>query len=74
MKHALIAFMMILAFALSGCSGKKAEELFETAQFEELQKNHEHAKELYQEILTRYPKSKYSERAQERLTALQKTK
>ena len=74
MKRALIFFSMILAFAMSGCSGKKAEELFETAQFEELQKNHEHAKELYQEIVTRYPESKYSKRAQDRLTALQKTK
>ncbi len=47
--------MMILALAFSSCSEKKAKEIFEVAQFEELQKNQEHAVQLYEEIIKKYP-------------------
>lgn len=63
--------MMMFAVALSGCSGKKAEEKYETARFEELQKNYPHARALYQEIIEKYPDSPYSKRASERLKALE---
>ena len=48
--------------------------MFETAQFEERQNNPAHARELYQEILTKYPQSPYAKQAEERLRALDKKK
>ena len=64
-------FIMMVAVALTGCSGKKAEEKYETAQFEELQKNYVHAKALYQEIIEKYSDSQYAKKASERLKALE---
>jgi TolA-binding protein len=64
--------MIILAMALSGCSGNNAEQLFDTAKLEELQDNLEHATKLYQEIIEKYPESEYVKRAKERLSALGK--
>ena len=48
------------------------EEIYEIAQFEELQKNQEHARKLYQEIIEKYPKSEYAKKAAERLAAMAK--
>lgn len=65
--------LMMLALALAGaCSSDKGKELFETAQFEEKQNNKEHAKQLYQEIVDKYPDSPVAKQAQERLAALPK--
>jgi len=55
---------------LGGCSDKKAKELFETAQLEELQNNSEHAHQLYREIIKKYPDSDYAEPARERMSVL----
>jgi TolA-binding protein len=74
MKRIILTVMMVIALALSGCTGNTAEELFETGQFEELQNNQAHAKQLYQEILERYPTSEYAAKARERLSALQDEK
>ena len=74
MRRAILISMMIFVIALSGCSGKKAEELYEIAQFEELQKNQAHARQLYQEIINEYPKSEYAKKAADRLSALQENK
>jgi TolA-binding protein len=60
----------LLLTSLFGCSDKDAEELYRTAQFEERQNNVQHAKELYQEITTKYPSSGYAKDAQARLTIL----
>lgn len=60
----------VLLSALLGCAGDKGKELFDTAQFEEKQNNREHAKQLYQEILAKYPGSPVAKQAQERLAAL----
>ncbi len=65
---ALVA--VLLAALASGCSRTGAAELLETAQFEELQTNVPHARQLYQEILDRYPSSLEAAKARERLTAL----
>jgi len=70
MKQTILVLMMTLAFAFSGCSEKKAKELFETAQFEDLQKNQKHAKQLYEEIIKKYPKTDYAKKAEERLSAV----
>jgi len=70
MKRTILVLMMALTLAFSGCSEKKAKELFETAQLEELQKNQEHAKQLYEEIINKYPKTDYAKKADKRLSVL----
>ncbi len=61
---------LLIALLLCGCSGNKAAELFETAKFEELQNNRQHAIELYEEIVKKYPESDQAKKAKERLTQL----
>ena len=70
MKNWLAIIAIAFALAVAGCSDKKAREKYETAQFEELQKNYVHAKELYQEIIKKYPESEYAKEASQRLKAL----
>ncbi len=69
---ALISILSLLLF--SGCSndGAKVEELFETAQFEELQKNQENARELYEDIMQKYPDTTFAQKAKIRLAKLKK--
>lgn len=74
MRGVMVVLLMVFALFISACSGNKAAELFETAKFEELQNNREHARELYEEILKKYPESEYAERAKERLSALKESK
>lgn len=57
----------MLALLVSGCSGNKAAELYDTAQFEEKQNNNEHAAKLYEEILKKYPDSEFAKKAEDRL-------
>ena len=66
----LVLIGMILMGLLGACSGDKGKELFETAQFEEKQNNREHARQLYQEIVDKYPRSPLAKQAEERLAAL----
>ena len=72
MKQAVMVLMMLAMFAFTGCTGSSADELFETAELEMLQKNHAHAAELYKEILNKHPESKYAQKARERLNAIEK--
>ena len=60
---------LALTMLLSACGGG-AKEMLETAQFEELQRNTTHARELYQEILQKHPDSPEAAKAKERLAAL----
>lgn len=69
MKRLMVLGLMLMAF-LGGCSSDKSNELLETAQFEEKQNNSEHARKLYEEIVTKYPDSPAAKQAQERLNAL----
>ena len=55
---------------LMGCSGDKAKDLLETAEFEERQMNVPHAKQLYEDVIRLYPSSKEAETARARLAAL----
>jgi TolA-binding protein len=55
---------------LLSCSGDKAKELLETAEFEERQMNLPHAKQLYEDVIRLYPNSKEAATAQGRLAAL----
>jgi TolA-binding protein len=75
MKKSLYLFLLIIFVAATftwGCSGQSAREMFETAQFEELQGNDEHAEELYMKILEKYPESEYAVKAEERFHELMK--
>jgi len=67
--RALVAGAIVLV-ALSGCSGGGAEQLLETARFEELQRNLPHARKLYQQILERYAGTPQAEEARARLAAI----
>jgi TolA-binding protein len=71
MKRLLIVMAAAGFLFLSACSGQKAKETFETAKLEELQRNFSHARQLYREILEKYPKSEYAEKAAERLKELE---
>ena len=73
MKQILLILMIIFATVLSGCSSNGAEQLYETANLEEIQDNREHARKLYQDIIDKYPESEYAKRAKERLSGLGKT-
>ncbi len=70
MKRLAVILTLCTCLFLCGCSGKKAEEMYETAQFEELQRNYPHAKQLYQEIVNKYPDTPFALKASERLKAL----
>jgi outer membrane protein assembly factor BamD (BamD/ComL family) len=63
----VISFALLLAVA--GCQDKAAQ-LLDVAQFEELQNNPQHARELYEEIVRDYPKSEQAKTARERLSKL----
>ncbi|MEK6585771.1 MAG: hypothetical protein AABZ24_05440 [Nitrospirota bacterium] len=63
-----------LCLMLLGCSDQKANELFETAAFEENQNNIPHAKQLYQELVNLYPSTKVAEIAKARLAELDNRK
>ena len=73
MKRIVLIFFLLLSFVLPGCSGNKAAELYETAGFEELQNNREHALQLYQEIIKKYPDSEYAKKAGERISEIEKS-
>ena len=63
---------VVFCIALIACSGDKAKELFETAEFEERQQNVPHAKQLYEELVRLYPSSPQAETAKARLELLNK--
>ena len=74
MKRFILILVMIAGLSIAGCSGNNAKELFETAQFEELQKNRDHAIKLYREIVEKDPEGEYAGKARKRLDVLKQTK
>jgi outer membrane protein assembly factor BamD (BamD/ComL family) len=64
--------LIALALGLSACSGQKASEIYNTAKFEELQNNRQHAIQLYEQIIVRYPSSEYAVKSKERIDELKK--
>lgn len=66
-----VLLVLILMLPLAGC-GDGAEEMFETARFEEVQNNKEHARKLYNRILRDHPDSPFAAKARERLAALER--
>ncbi len=71
-KKLLLLICMSLTLIFAACAGNQAEELYKTAQFEELQKNHEHALQLYDEIINKHPESDYAQKAKDRVSELKK--
>ena len=64
-----LAILFGSVLSLVGC-GDRAEELYETAQFEELQNNKAHARKLYEQIVREHANSPYATRAKERMAAM----
>jgi len=66
-----ILSLFVLLFMI-GCSNseEKSRALFETAQFEEQQNNFKHARQLYQEIIRKYPETSFAYKAASRLETL----
>lgn len=69
MKHPILTVCCAAALFLSGCSDR-AQDLYETAQFEEKQHNRAHARQLYEQIVKDYPASQQAVKARERLEQL----
>ena len=65
-----LLFYTLYCILLMSCSGDKAGELLETAEFEERQMNLPHAKQLYEDVIRLYPTSKEAATARTRLNAL----
>ena len=66
----VILLMITVALVVSACAVENGEGLYETAQFEELQNNPEHARELYEELIEKYPDSEYAGKSKARISAL----
>ena len=72
MRHWIHLGAVIFCVTLTACSGDKAKELLETAEFEERQQNIAHAKQLYEDLVRLYPSSPQAESARTRLAKLNK--
>lgn len=70
MNRWILIFMTVCMAALGGCAGDKGKELYDTAQFEEKQRNNEHARQLYEEIVKKYPGTEFAAKAAERLQVI----
>ncbi len=60
--------VVLFSLVLLGC-GEDPQQLFETAQFEEKQRNRAHAQELYERIIRDHPDSSVAQQARARLEA-----
>ncbi len=65
--------LCLFLLGVVGC-GEDPKQMFATAQFEELQNNQIHARELYERIIQADPDSDLAKKSKERLVALQKKK
>ncbi len=70
-KSCIALSLCLFVFGVVGC-GEDPQQLFETAQFEELQNNESHARELYERIIQTSPDSQFAKKAKERLAELEK--
>ena len=66
----LLTVLLALLPLACTASDRAGQDSFELAQFEERQGNADHARQLYQEILSRYPQSEWAQKAKGRLEAL----
>lgn len=72
MKIFILSLMILFSVSISGCTGDKAKDLMDTALLEEKQHNPDHARQLYQEIIQKYPDNPFVRDAQKRLADLKK--
>jgi len=70
MRVVLVRSLLGALLVIAACRGNSTDEMLETAKFEELQHNHEHARELYERIIAKDPNSASARTAAERLKAL----
>lgn len=70
----LIAILLLVFFIQLSCSDRKASEIYELAEFEELQMNYDHAIELYQDIVTKYPNAEIALQASQKVSELKNKK
>jgi hypothetical protein len=70
LRGTIAALSLACALTLGGCSSGGAAELLSTAELEEVQQNIPHARELYAEIVSKYPDSPEAATARARLAAL----
>ena len=68
----LIVLMSACLMAVFACTSDTGDDLYKTAEFEELQNNKEHAIQLYETILEKFPESEFAIKARERLADLEK--
>lgn len=68
----LLLVLLLLLFILPACGVDQAAQWLETAQLEERQNNVPHAKQLYEDIIRRYPDSEEAKTARARLDVLQR--
>lgn len=70
-KAIVICCILLISCVFLSCAGDDAAEIYENAQFEELQNNNEHALQLYRKVVNEHPESTYAEKAREKLLALE---
>ena len=70
-KSCLGLSLCFYLFGVVGC-GEEAQQLYEVAEFEELQNNQKHARELYQRIIEIDPNGYLATKARERIAELDK--
>jgi hypothetical protein len=66
----MTVLLLLGALYLPGCFGESADQMMRTAEFEELQRNHEHARQIYERVIESFPGSPEAEKATERLATL----
>lgn len=62
--------LAVVPLVTSGCRGENPAQMLETAKFEELQRNEEHARILYERIAAKFPNSEQAAVARARLAEL----
>lgn len=69
-RATFVAACLAAGVVLTGCTSGGAADLLSTAELEEVQQNLPHARELYAEIIAKYPESPEAAQARTRLAAL----
>lgn len=69
-KRLMFIIVVAVVIVLNSCGGDSPKSMFDTAQLEELQNNSKHAKEIYEDIISKHPNTEYAQKAKERLDKL----
>lgn len=67
----LVGVILVLAPMACTSAERAAQDTYELGQFEEKQGNTDHARQLYQEIVTKHPDTSWADKARTRLSELQ---